>query len=91
MKGWYGFVIGVAAGFILTVIAVGKVIVVDYTSEFKLLGYAALFAFFIIGQAITVISAKNNKSTISPAFDGFLSGVSFIEAITIFVLYGFRL
>jgi len=86
-----GFVGGVTAGLIITLIATGHIVVVEYTELFRNLSFLALFSVFVAGQYVTLYRAWYGKSCLGTTEDGLIVGVGFMEAIIIFLLYGFRM
>jgi len=91
MTYWNGFVGGIIAGFFMTLIATGHIIIVEYTENFRVIAFLAVFIFFLFGLFVTAYQAKNRCSFFSPSWDGFITGIGFVEALLVFLLYGFRL
>jgi hypothetical protein len=86
-----GFIAGTIVGIFITLIALGKIIFTDYTDTARNMAYFFLFLVFVFGSLISAYSAARGHCLISTTWDGAIAGISFIEGITIFVLYGFRL
>jgi hypothetical protein len=86
-----GFLTGNAAGVFITLTALGKIIVVDYTESFRAVAFFVLFCVFVFGSFISAYSAVKGHCCFSTSRDGFISGIAFIEGIIVFLLYGFKL
>ena len=86
-----GFIGGVIAGILLTLIATGHIIIVEFTETIRNLAFLILFIIFGSGQYVTLYRAWHGKSCLGTTEDGVIVGVGFMEAMIIFLLYGFRL
>jgi hypothetical protein len=91
MTYWDGFVSGVIVGFFTTLIATGRIIIGEYPENLRSSALLVLLIVFIFGLFITFYQANQRKSLISPSWDGFITGMGFIEAVIIFAFYGFKL
>jgi len=91
MTYWNGFASGIIVGFLATLIATGTMIIGEHPESVRGQAVFALFLVFLFSSVITFYQANQRKSLFSPSWDGFFGGFSFIEAIVIFALYGFRL
>ncbi|MCJ7635092.1 hypothetical protein MUP77_22215 [Candidatus Bathyarchaeota archaeon] len=83
-----GFLGGVAVGFLLTLIATGHIIIVEYTDNFRTIAYLVLFLIFLFGLAVTAYQAMKRQALFTPTWDGFITGFAFIETIIIFLISG---
>ena len=84
-----GFVGGVVAGAVYTLMATGQIIV--FTTEIQRIAWFLLFSVFVLTQFLTLHHVARRKSFFGTTGDGFIAGISFMEAVIIFALYGFRL
>ena len=84
-----GFVSGSIAGLAYTLMATGYIIV--FTPQVQRIAWVFLFLVFILTQFLTIYHVARRKSLFGTTGDGFIAGISFMEALIIFVLYGFRL
>jgi uncharacterized protein YacL len=86
-----GFGWGIVVGLVVTLFATGKVIVHQFSYESQSVSVFVLLLVFLFGNAITFYNARQRHCLFSPSVDGFITGVGFMEAIAMFILYGFRL
>jgi hypothetical protein len=91
MTAWNGFTAGIIVGAIITLVATDKIAIFVYTQTVQNYAYTALFVVFVSTQAITAYQMKKHCSLLSPTLDGFIVGIGFIEAVVVFLLYGFKL
>jgi hypothetical protein len=71
--------------------ATGRIILTQYTEEARTIAFMFLFIIFILVQTVAIYSAYKGKSLYGSTKDGFVNGASFMQAVIIFLLYGFRL
>lgn len=91
MTYWNGFIIGIAVGTLLVFVATGHIITLEYTELFRGISFLILFIIFVLGLLVTFYRASHRSSCFTPSWDGFITGIGFIEAILIFLMYGFRI
>lgn len=91
MTYWNGFVIGIAVGTLLVFVATGHIVTVEYTELFRSLSFLILFIIFVLGLWVAIYRARNRGSCLTPSWDGVISGIGFIEATLVFLMYGFRI
>jgi hypothetical protein len=78
-------------GVFVTLIATGHIEIAEYTTTFHVFAYSILGFVFVLGLGINFYSAMKRKALFSPTLDGFLGGIAFMEALIVFLLYGFKL
>ena len=91
MTYWNGFAIGIAVGTLLVFVATGHIVTVEYTELFRSACFLMLFIIFVLGLWVTLYRASHRDSCFTPTRDGFIAGIGFIEAILLFLMYGFRI
>ena len=91
MTYWNGFITGVIVGFFATLVATGHISILELGDVLRSICILVLFIIFVFGLALTIYQAKYRKSFFNPTVDGFITGMGWIEAIIIFLLYGFKI
>jgi Ni,Fe-hydrogenase I cytochrome b subunit len=71
-------------------LATGNIVFIEFTEQAKGIMFVVLLVVFVLTQGITLYSAHERASLFNPTADGFIVGVGFMEAIVVFLLYGFR-
>ena len=90
MTYWNGFATGVIAGLFATLIATGHIAILELEEVARSICIFGLFLIFVLGLVLTIYHAKYRRSFFNPTVDGFITGMGWMEAIIIFLLYGFR-
>lgn len=83
-----GFLGGIIAGLIVTLVATGQIIFIPFTEGIRVFAFLVLFFIFLFGLAVTAYQSIKKESLFGTTADGAITGFIFVESIIVFLLYG---